>query len=161
MNWCVWAEVPDRPGYFDCLHCKLPLGHPRGQRAPREYPEKVRRQCITIEGSAANPDVKPPSAIARARNYLSAREKWVAAGKPLRDDHERATLLAICQGCEHYDPKPIAPGFAGGKCKVCRCGLAKERNTLNKIAWATEMCPRGHWSASDKRHPDPDDGRAV
>lgn len=165
MNWCVWVEIPERPGYFDCLHCKLPLGHPRGQRRPREYPGNVRRECA---GPAQNhgtlgmeiPAPLAPSLVTRAKSYLTARKKWIEAGMPLRTEEERAAILPICQACEHYDPRPVAPGFDGGRCKACGgCGLANERNVLNKIAWSTEACPRGHWPES-KRHPDPDDGRA-
>lgn len=152
-NLCVWAEIPGRPGYYDCLHCRLPLGHPRGQRAPREYPANVRRQCT---GPPAEPGAvvaelsrRPTSIVTRARKYLSARDKWVAAGKPLRTDAEKALLFACCQACPtgEYDPTPVGPLLKGGKCRVCQCGVAAERNTLNKTAWATERCPRGHWDA--------------
>lgn len=153
---CVWAEVPGRPGYFDCLHCKLPLGHPRGQRGPREYPAKVRRECRPggVPASREQPRVVSTGPV---RRYLSAREKWIAAGRPLRNAEDRATLFAICEACPEYQPLPVVEG---GRCKVCKCGIAQERDTLNKIAWATEECPRGKWPKADKRHPDPDDGRA-
>ena len=152
---CVWAEVPGRPGYYDCLHCKLPLGHPRGQRAPRPYPEKVRRECKP-PSPAVKRQQKAVIAANPVRRYLTARDKWIAAGKPLRDAAERRTLFAICEACPEYQPLPVVEG---GRCKACSCGIARERDTLNKIAWATEECPRGRWPIN-KRHPDPDDGRA-
>lgn len=137
---CEWVEIPGQPGYYDCLHCKLPLGHPRGQRGPREYPAKVRRECRPA-GSATTP--VPVVHSNPVKRYLSAREKWIAAGRPMRIAEERATLFAICQSCEHYQP---LPAVEGGRCKVCKCGIAQERDTLNKIAWGTEVCPLGHWS---------------
>lgn len=145
MNWCVWAEVPGRPGYYDCLHCKLPLGHPRGQRGPREYPANVRRRCRKVEEHTESSEIKPPSAITRARNYVSAREKWIQAGRPVRSTEEMAAIFAICEACPSDKYKPL-PVVDGGTCRACGCGIAKERKVANKIAWGTEVCPLDHWS---------------
>lgn len=145
INWCVWAEIPGQPGYFDCLHCKLPYGYPRGQRGPRDYPGNVRRRCLSAEERAAKP--APPSVLQRAKNYKSARDKWIEAGRPVRSDDEMAAIFTICQSCpsEQYKPLPV---IDGGTCQACGCGVAKERKIANKIAWSTERCPRGHWPAA-------------
>lgn len=161
---CVWAEIPGKPGYYDCLHCGLPLGAPKGQRGPREYPARVRRECVKPEDRDKKKQArKTPSVAQRAKNYLSAREKWVAAGKPMRSAEERAALFAICQQCPsgEYREKLLRIVAPQGICDVCGCGLHPERDVANKLAWATEECPRGHWPKSDaaKRHGDPDDGR--
>ena len=113
-------------------------------------PTNYIRQCVTDSPNPLTVDtgaIAQPNLLQRAKQYKSARDHWVEAGKPLRSDEEKAALFAICEACPSgmYDPKPIAPGMAGGKCKACGCGLAKERNVLNKIAWGTEDCPKGHW----------------
>lgn len=132
---------------------------PFGGAAPRERAELPtdRRKCRQRTAAPASPSV-----IARAKSYKSARDRWVAAGKPMRTESLMAALFAICEACPtgDYIARPIAPGLSGGQCRVCKCGLARERNVANKIAWATEDCPKGHWPAPDKRDPDPDDGRA-
>ncbi len=149
---CVWAEIPGRPGFFDCLHCGLPFGHPKGQRGPRPYPANVRRECRIPGLPAQQPALTPPPPVrTRVRNYLTAREKWIAAGKPLRDDVEKRKLYDICLQCPsgEYREGPF-PLLAPGMCAVCGCGLHPERNVANKIAWRTEDCPRGHWPSEPK-----------
>lgn len=151
INWCVWAEMPGRPGYFDCLHCKLPLGHPRGQRGPREYPGNVRRRCTGAPADHGTLVLEVPSrpsgVIARAKQYKSAREKWIEAGRPVRTAGDMAAIFAVCQACPSGEYKPL-PVVDGGTCDACGCGIAKERKLANKIAWSTEKCPRGHWPAA-------------
>jgi len=163
---CEWTEQPERPGYWTCAGC----GVPYGGATPRASETKpvARRKCEprgdTKPRSARVVKADSPSIAARVKSYKSARERWKAAGSPLRTDEEKRAIYSICERCPTGDFNPdnaaAAFGFAGGECKVCKCGLSPERVILNKIAWATEDCPKGHWPKADKRNPDPDDGRA-
>jgi hypothetical protein len=151
---CQLVEIEGRPGYQWCPECKRERGWPQRQRQPRPMPPSYIRQCVpkspVVSKTPAGAEGSQPSIVQRAKQFKSARDRWVEAGKPLRTDEEKATLFAICAACPSglYEALPVAPLLAGGRCKACGCGLARERNTLNKIAWATENCPRGHWGVS-------------
>jgi hypothetical protein len=148
MKLCKLVEIEGRPGFQWCPECKRERGWPQGQRQPRPMPTKYLRDCVPPKPAAVAAAGEPePSILQRVKRYKSARDRWVEAGKPIRSDEDKAALFAICEACpsEKYEARPIAPGLSGGRCKACSCGLARERNTLNKIAWSTEDCPLGHW----------------
>lgn len=72
-------------------------------------------------------------------NWREANRRWEAAGKPVRSDEEITEIVAICQGCEHYNAKVQ-------QCRLCGCfcrnkGMAR----FNKPKMATESCPIGKW----------------
>ena len=82
-------------------------------------------------------------------DYVDARERWIAAGSPTRPDAQIALLYERCQGCAEFRPATTletAVGLAGGECGACGCRLHHERKLLNKLAWATEDCPRQLWA---------------
>lgn len=110
-------------------------GHTRWSN---KEPTKLARRC------AASTD--EPGMLQRAASYLSARDRWLSAGSPMRPTEERERLLEVCQVCPKYEDKPAMLGLSGGRCGVCKCGLVVERDILNKLAWATEDCPLGYWS---------------
>jgi hypothetical protein len=74
----------------------------------------------------------------RIVTYAEAVARWIASGRPTRSDTEVAEIhRALCVPCAFY---------RRGFCDECGCrvrsgGLV----TLNKIAMATEHCPRGKW----------------
>lgn len=81
--------------------------------------------------------------VRNAFRYLSARQRWILAGKPERsDEHVQWIYEQECQPCEHF--QQVREGV--GKCKLCSCGL-NLGHSLNKIRWATESCPIGKWKA--------------
>lgn len=65
--------------------------------------------------------------------FVKARAKWIAAKKPLR------TLEAIATIYDEYCVSCFA--FDNDSCGVCGCRLKRETQTMNKLAWATEVCP--------------------
>lgn len=65
-----------------------------------------------------------------------AISRWIAAGRPLRTPEAITMLYGICSTCEHFD---------GDICLVCECRIRKNGEILNKLAWETESCPKGHW----------------
>lgn len=86
---------------------------------------RVRRHCVT----------PPPQPMAqRLTRYAASLARWLAAGRPVRDEAEVRRILADC--CE-----PCAK-FRDGVCLACGCRVnASRRGWQNKIAMATEACP--------------------
>lgn len=118
--WCVF-QATDDPQVHSCARCGFVA-------APTAFPpEKLRRECQIL---AATP--RTPSLVERIRGYRGARERWIAAGRPVRNDEEMARLHAICQACEY---------FSGASCKLCGCAVHPSRKWINKLRWATEHCP--------------------
>ena len=76
--------------------------------------------------------------------YLTAREKWVAAGKPQRTKDEVAQVFEICSGKVSGEPCEMFQWHNKrlnlGRCKKCGCQLNLGK-ALNKLHWATEQCP--------------------
>lgn len=172
---CDWLEYPDRPGYWYCPHCNLPLGGPRGQRRPIDGTPTVWRKCA-VASPLVKPDPqphKPPTPKERLKSWRDATAAWKAAGSPERTSAEQHALADICRGCELYKPDPLLPiVMGGGQCGACGCGLKPERNLFNALRFGTYKCKKGKWDAAiaagvlyvepppaDKRQPDPDDGR--
>lgn len=77
----------------------------------------------------------------KAANFIKAVKRYVAAGRPQRDDDSVKELLTICQSCpsDKYEPNTKT-------CGDCGCKLNLGRG-LNKLRWATEACPHEHWDA--------------
>lgn len=101
--------------------------------------------------SSHQPAVNFPTPIEGGivHRYVSAVERWKAAGSPQRTAKEIAAVLAICEACEHFQR-----GLLRNSCKVCGCSLnAFEKGLVNKIAMATESCPLNppKWTATQVR----------
>jgi len=80
----------------------------------------------------------PLDFISKSRRYLTERDKWYKAGKPIRSDKEIFRIFTeICSKCEHFNKKSEKLG----SCKVCGCYLKPKGLSFNKIAWATTTCP--------------------
>jgi ribosomal protein L37E len=83
-----------------------------------------------------------PSAAKRAKSYLSAVARWIAAGRPVRSDEEVTRLYEeLCRPCGEFDP-------AKETCTACGCRVRKGRwALLSKLKMATESCPRKKFTA--------------
>ncbi len=70
--------------------------------------------------------------------YIEAVTEWVAAGRPTRSDAEIADIVRIfCKPCSFY---------YRGSCRECHCHVRESGPVLlNKVAMATQHCPRGKW----------------
>jgi hypothetical protein len=89
---------------------------------------------------------RPPGYVARYQMRCAAKARWKRAGRPVRAKQRILEVLAICQGCEHYDPglMPLAIAVVTGPagCRKCGCPLNDSTNAeINKIAMGTERCP--------------------
>lgn len=85
----------------------------------------------------------------KAKNFTLAYAKWALAGKPLREDAYIFDLYDnFCLQCPTKKFIQISEGV--GECDECGCHIKRVSSTeddLNKLAWPTEGCPDGHWSA--------------
>jgi len=82
----------------------------------------------------------PPGLRARVSKYSWAAGRWIAAGRPVRDEEEVQQIFeTLCRPCEHFDAQKEICNTCG--CRVRRDGMA----LTNKIRMATERCPRGMW----------------
>lgn len=74
-----------------------------------------------------------------ATRYLRALIRWIAAGRPTRDDEEVTEAVAICEACNHYRATK-------GRCGVCGCAIHTPGMViLSKARLATERCPKDKW----------------
>lgn len=80
-----------------------------------------------------------PTLLERAQRYAAALWRHAADGLRITSPDELARRLAICQNCPSGE-------FDGAGCRVCGCPVNSTENSLrNKLAMASEACPRGHW----------------
>lgn len=73
------------------------------------------------------------------KRFLSERAKWKKAGSPIRNVHAIRELFIICSKCPHFVRSK--KNMHEGNCGICSCRLSREKEYLNKLAWATTRCP--------------------
>lgn len=112
------------------------------ERHQRTKSEHLHHLCQTDERYRANWDKEAPKqgVAAKAASLSSAVGKWIAAGRPVRNQDEIDSAFDVCKGCEFYKPA----GAESGSCGKCGC-YVNRRGMLNKIRMATESCPVGKW----------------
>lgn len=72
--------------------------------------------------------------------YTRALARWIKSGRPTRAEEEIVRIHdEICLLCDHYDPDRKSCNLCG-----CRINLSLKAY-LNKIAMATEKCPKDKW----------------
>jgi hypothetical protein len=113
--WCTF-EATDDLQVHRCARCGFCTA------ATQFPPDRVRRRC---RAALANTS-RAPSLVDRVRTYREARERWIAAGRPVRHEEEMARLHAICKSCEH---------FRGASCKLWGCAIHPSRTWMNKLRW--------------------------
>ena len=89
----------------------------------RELGECAKPRPVTLRGS-------------RLSRYAAAVVRWIAAGRPVREDSEVERIAEICRAC---------PEFERGRCRVCGCRLLGRSALVSKVRMATEHCPHGYW----------------
>ncbi|GEM_PF-2380713 len=95
---------------------------------------------VACKGLAPADSPPLPGIIKRAGRYTKAVSKWIAAGRPTRTQEEIDERLAVCQKCPFYNAKHKA-------CSECGCNVNSQAEGLsNKLAMATEQCPKGYWT---------------
>lgn len=85
--------------------------------------------------------------------FKEAHDKWAAAGHPRRSPDLIAETFAICEQC----PAFLRVAKDLGRCNDCGCWLKRSGTFFNKIAWTTEVCPRGFWPAQPSQPSQPSD----
>lgn len=91
---------------------------------------------VVVRGMPWKP-YRRPSVLQMVRHYALAIVRWIGRGRPVRSRVEVEIIWRICTKCSYFD---------NGKCRQCGCRLSDELKPLsNKIAMATEHCPKGKW----------------
>ena len=109
---------------------------------------------INPEPTAEPP--KGPGKIRRIGNFAKAAAKHVAAGQPKATIEQIEERFAICQNCpanlyqvlaDEQRPSSLAEASEVGTCldKSCGCYLHASELSPNKLGWADQRCPLGHW----------------
>lgn len=91
-------------------------------------------------------DIKPPPLLNRIVNFIAAASKHAIAGNPVVSEEVLNKRLEICKNCPSKLFKPNT-NTVGGVCthQSCGCNIQDNVTYLNKIAWADQECPEGHW----------------
>ena len=75
------------------------------------------------------------SLFARMKRFNEAQKKWRKYGKIYRTKERIIEIFdTICSVCEFFDKN---------QCRVCGCRIVREGMLINKLAWASEKCPKG------------------
>lgn len=77
---------------------------------------------------------EPPGWLEKAGNFIAAVGAHVATGMHTVDEETLRARLAICEGCDRYEP-------ANDVCRICGCRMSV------KASWAEQECPIGKWPA--------------
>lgn len=134
-------------GLWQCPDCGWIYPRPGPRRSPRrncpkspDITEAAERLGITGD------DIK---------HWAQSLAKWMRAKFPMRTPEQVDYCLHICVKCKEFIPSnPKCTGETcrikiGGYCKACGCRVSKSRVAIsNKLAMATEACPKGKWKAT-------------
>lgn len=94
-----------------------------------------------IAETGNSPNGERPSPLRAAYNFSLAAIKHAADGGRLATDEAIHRRLETCHTCPSMR-------FNGKICEHLNCGCSiQEKKFLSKLAWASEACPDGHWSA--------------
>lgn len=80
-----------------------------------------------------------PNIAEKAVEYGAAIARWVAAGRPERNDREVERILATCEANQ-------CGQWRGDHCGDCGCPVNRGEPLENKARMGTETCPRGFWA---------------
>lgn len=130
---CDWLQLDERT--WQCRRCRRAVDIRKGDPSAILPKIKCRGKVVTGKGGRCRVGV-----IRKALGWVSAASRWVAAGRPERSQEEIDRIyLEVCLPCPWFAPDP-------GGCGVCGCRLSRRRRALmNKIAMATENCPKKRW----------------
>lgn len=136
MN-CTWVEIdaPDANGRrrVRCSVCgftTLPTGSP------------LDRIFLECGGPTQFPD-EAAGIAQKVGAFTLAVQKWIAAGRPFRDEQQIAAIFEVCAGCPKFRPNKGSEDR--GYCRACGCRVRRQGGLLNKIKMLTENCPLGKW----------------
>lgn len=81
--------------------------------------------------------------IYKISRFLYALFWHIVSGFPTCSQLEINERFNICIQCEHMDKQKST-------CKICGCNLSKNKEFMNKLAWADQECPIQKWKPIDK-----------
>jgi hypothetical protein len=112
-----------------------------------EDSEKAERIRRLWDGKAAPVAPQKLSFLQKATRYAKALARHKANGSLIVPDDVRATRRVLCDACDLRDPDK-------DECKVCGCSL---HATIlgDKLAWASESCPKAKWGTWTEPAPVP------
>lgn len=97
-----------------------------------------------------------PGAVRKAANFAKATAEHVRRGRPKASLEVIQSRFAICSNCpdELFSviatesiPKRLSELPIVGTClhRTCGCFIHDAETFPNKLAWATQRCPKGNW----------------
>jgi hypothetical protein len=112
--------------------------------------DRVEQEKLAEEGAAHLAEITgDPTILVKVAHYAVALVRWTKAKWPVRTDEEVATIIAICESCEHYNAKKQS-------CNVCGCKVsAKGCAIRSKARMKTETCAKGKWPIISSPSPSP------
>lgn len=139
MMDCPFIPHESARGVFVCPDCKEPT--PAG----RTYQKPPRRNCpnapdlIPIAERLAE-ETGDRTILNKVAHCGVALLHWSFGGFQTRSKEEVQRIYTEhCRPCEYFDAVADA-------CKICGCNVRAEGMAIrNKIAMATEKCPKGKW----------------
>jgi hypothetical protein len=109
------------------------------------------RECVYIH----QPQYEPsgPSLTRRIINFAKSAINHELAGRPIVSEEVLKSRLSICNLCPSNLFKRISP--TEGLCthETCGCNITDHQTYLNKVAWADQQCPMGHWLMESGKKP--------
>lgn len=88
-----------------------------------------------------------PNYFTKLMNFGGAVINHTLNGSPTVDIKTRQERLAVCQGCELFQPNNEAGTSGICRHNSCGCNIQDNNDYLNKIAWADQECPLKKWLA--------------
>lgn len=82
--------------------------------------------------------MKMPKHLQRLSRFAVAFAKHAANGSPKASQADIDKRLAECELCPHFQHQ---------HCQLCGCRCKGNKQFLNKLAWADQICPDGRWGS--------------
>ena len=123
---CDFSRVPEG---WRCSACGYLYRHASEQPPRRNCP-----RAVALQPAAERLGIR----LSDIGHYAGALARWTLAGFPVRTDAEIERIeRELCRPCDRY---------VAGRCAECGCRVNGSRlAVVNKVAMATERCPKGKW----------------
>jgi hypothetical protein len=146
MTFCKYTTVISDNGEYRHTCQREGCGQSQVSASPRLRTLCRVQKAKPLRKSIKNDVQAMPSWMTRAKTFVSAEARWIAAGRPMRSDDQMAEIFAICESCEFFVGRVNG---GEGVCRLCGCNLKRIGGILNKIRMATETCPANppRWKA--------------
>ena len=68
--------------------------------------------------------------------FVKSLYSHITKGMPKSSQFEIDTRYLICQSCD---------SFHENQCLECGCGISRNKEIMNKLAWQDQSCPLNKW----------------